>query len=403
MVRPECEMLLLRGEMKRFVLGGSSLTVLATLAPVTGGARSSPSPSGNGRAPPSVACVGRRKLTVDDGALKVATFNVLHSETDEGDVSLAERLPLIADAIVASGADCSAPKRSLQHRLRPKNEYPQKHGLVATSRCPAQRPHGERGRGASRVRTRTFRSPPTCKRRRQPARRSGGGDGQLPRAGSLRRRHRHLHALPDRAVAFRRNAAALVRGRGRASASTRSAARRHLRLAPGAVGAARKRRRVGRFVHDASRPRPHDLCRPRSNSCTPGGRRRRRVGARTTRLPDFLVGDFNSTPAVRGHAHRRGRRLLRHLPHRRWTRVREAGRAACSGGPRQRRGVLHEDGDAPPMYRTHRLRPRPSARGCSLRVPSSKLIGDVATKRADGRFLWPSDHYAFVSTVGCAR
>ncbi|MEY2467432.1 MAG: hypothetical protein QOF21_130, partial [Actinomycetota bacterium] len=41
----------------------------------------------------------------DDGVLKVASFNLLHSDLDEADMSLADRLPLEADTLVASGAD----------------------------------------------------------------------------------------------------------------------------------------------------------------------------------------------------------------------------------------------------------------------------------------------------------
>ena len=44
-------------------------------------------------------------VAIDDGELRVATFNVLHSETDEGDASLGARLPLLAGAIAGSGAD----------------------------------------------------------------------------------------------------------------------------------------------------------------------------------------------------------------------------------------------------------------------------------------------------------
>jgi endonuclease/exonuclease/phosphatase family metal-dependent hydrolase len=41
----------------------------------------------------------------DDGKLRVASFNLLHSQTAEGDETLEARVPLLADALVASGAD----------------------------------------------------------------------------------------------------------------------------------------------------------------------------------------------------------------------------------------------------------------------------------------------------------
>ena len=41
----------------------------------------------------------------DDGTLRVASFNLLHSQTAEGDATLEARVPLLADALIASGAD----------------------------------------------------------------------------------------------------------------------------------------------------------------------------------------------------------------------------------------------------------------------------------------------------------
>jgi|GEM_PF-2963101 len=68
----------------------------------------------------------------DDGVLRVAQYNVLHSETDDGDQSLAPRLPLLVDVMVASGADIVGLEEVTRNlELEPADEYPQKHGLVA--------------------------------------------------------------------------------------------------------------------------------------------------------------------------------------------------------------------------------------------------------------------------------
>lgn len=67
----------------------------------------------------------------DDNILRVATFNLLHSDTDDGDRSLGERLPLQAREIVTSGADVIGVQEATRNQgSDPANEYPQKHGLV---------------------------------------------------------------------------------------------------------------------------------------------------------------------------------------------------------------------------------------------------------------------------------
>ena len=69
----------------------------------------------------------------DDAAMRVATFNVLHSETDGGDASLGERLPLLADAIAGSGADVVGAQEVTRNvAFDPAAEAPQRHGLVAS-------------------------------------------------------------------------------------------------------------------------------------------------------------------------------------------------------------------------------------------------------------------------------
>ncbi|MBI2168695.1 MAG: endonuclease/exonuclease/phosphatase family protein [Actinobacteria bacterium] len=71
----------------------------------------------------------------DDGVLKVASFNVLHSDTQEGDLTLGARLELEADAIVTSGADVVGMQevtKNVDYDNGTNNaEFPQKHGTVA--------------------------------------------------------------------------------------------------------------------------------------------------------------------------------------------------------------------------------------------------------------------------------
>jgi hypothetical protein len=38
---------------------------------------------------------------------------------------------------------------------------------------------------------------------------------------------------------------------------------------------------------------------------------------------------------------------------------------------------------------------------CGLAVPNSDVIANTPTHQSDGRWIWPSDHYGFVSTVRC--
>ena len=68
----------------------------------------------------------------NDGVLKVSSFNVLHSDTDDGDLSLGDRLELEADDIVASGADVVGMQEVTRNAVfDPGGEYPQEHGTVA--------------------------------------------------------------------------------------------------------------------------------------------------------------------------------------------------------------------------------------------------------------------------------
>ena len=70
-------------------------------------------------------------VTADDGVLRVGTFNLLHSDTDEGDATLAARFPIEADAIAGANVDVIGVQEATRNNeFAPGDEYPQKHGLV---------------------------------------------------------------------------------------------------------------------------------------------------------------------------------------------------------------------------------------------------------------------------------
>lgn len=100
----------------RLLRVAAAVAVLATLAGsisaradeggVDDGVDTSPAQPGDGAPVCGVADPAQGVPTQsDDGTLRVASFNLLHSQTSEGDETLEERVPLLADALVASGAD----------------------------------------------------------------------------------------------------------------------------------------------------------------------------------------------------------------------------------------------------------------------------------------------------------
>jgi endonuclease/exonuclease/phosphatase family metal-dependent hydrolase len=69
----------------------------------------------------------------DRDAVQVGTFNVLHSQTDEGNETLGARLPLAARAIAGAGIDVIGLQEVTRNVNGPDadgNEVPQRHGLV---------------------------------------------------------------------------------------------------------------------------------------------------------------------------------------------------------------------------------------------------------------------------------
>ena len=118
-------------------------------------------------------------------------------------------------------------------------------------------------------------------------------------------------------------------------------------------------------------------------------------------VPDFLVGDFNSSPdsaALRTAAAGGFFDTYRIAG---GAECVKPGDGGCSGGPKNGEEVYTKTCTQPMGERIDYVLAR-APRGCSLRTPSSRRIADGATRRSDGRFIWPSDHYAFVSTAGCA-
>lgn len=69
---------------------------------------------------------------VDDGVLKVATYNVLHSLEVDADKTLGARLELAADALHAAGTDVVGAQEVVKNPpADTQGEFPQKHGRVA--------------------------------------------------------------------------------------------------------------------------------------------------------------------------------------------------------------------------------------------------------------------------------
>lgn len=394
--------------MRRFVLGTLALAVLAALLPTraadalltfTVGTQMT-----DGVPLCGVAQTPGRVLPPDDGVLKISTFNVLHSETDEGDLSMAERLPLIADAIVASGADIVGAQEVAQNVVfDAKQEYPQKHGLVAQ-------------RIATLLHARTGESWSWCFSRSNPHvpltpdLNVGGGNplddqaaamGNFPESGDFAEGLAIFSRYPIAKSRFRRmlprsyEAAACVSANPlcapTAAFDSRQVLWARVHTPRGSVDLF-----TTHLAHGITALSP----------VTQQLQVRQAVAvakkwAAVDALPDFLVGDFNSGPdsaTIRTAAaggfvdtYRVGG----------GPECRAAGAVSCSGGPNDGEEVYSKTNTRPMRGRIDFVLAR-APRGCALRVPDSRRMADIPTRRADGRFIWPSDHYAFVSTVACA-
>ena len=89
-------------------------------------ARSAPTAADGAPLCGTAAPLGSVKFAGRTQKVKVATFNVLHSETDEGDATLGARLPLAAENIVAADVDVVGMQEvTFNETFDAASEYPQ--------------------------------------------------------------------------------------------------------------------------------------------------------------------------------------------------------------------------------------------------------------------------------------
>ncbi len=342
--------------------------------------------------------------TADDGVLRVATFNLLHSETDDGDVSLGERLPLQADAIVASGADVVGAQEVTRNVVfDPAAESPQRHGLVAQ-------------RLASAVAARTGEPWSWCWSLSNPHvpltpdLDVGGGNpldhaaasfGNLPDPGDFSEGLAVLSRFPIEQSRFRRLLPRSYEAVGcveldpfcafTAVFDARQVLWARVTTPTGGldVFSTHLAHTLGGLSDTSRLLQAHQAV-----AIT-------REWATADPHPDVLLGDFNSRPGsetmrvftdagfVDGYLAGGGEECT------------APGDPGCSGGPPGGGAVWTEGPDRPMASRIDHalLRPPP---GCDLSVPDAERIADVASPTGDGRYLWPSDHHGFVVQATCA-
>ena len=373
-----------------------------TAGPATAGIAPTPldgTPTCGAVAPPASAIP-----LADDGVLKVATFNLLHSDTDEGDQTLGARLPLVADAIAASGSDIvGAQEVTRNTEFRAGDEYPQRHGLVVR-------------RLAEMVAARTGQTWRWCFSTSNPHVPltpdvfKGGGNpldslaamfGNTPDPGGFSEGLAVLTRFPIDESRFHRLAPRSYEAlaclnfdpfcRLDAAFDARQVLWARIHTPAG---------RVDMFTTHLA----HHIG---GLSDTTKLLQARQVLAITEQwakpdaLPDVLVGDFNSGPksdvykAIVKDAHFRDTYRVAG-----GAECDAAGAPGCSGNPAAGSESFTSTDTRPMKQRIDYVFARKSAH-CAANAPNSDRIGDEPALQSDGRYLWPSDHYGFVSTLAC--
>ncbi|HUR79060.1 MAG TPA: endonuclease/exonuclease/phosphatase family protein [Acidimicrobiales bacterium] len=342
----------------------------------------------------------------DDGAFTVADYNVLHSDTDEGDKSLGERMPLLADALADTSADVIGLEEVAMNLVYdPKNEYPQKHGLVVA-------------RLAALLTQRTGETWSWCFSRSNPHVpltpdvQEGGGNplddqaaakGNFPEQSDFSEGLAIVSRYPITRARFRRDLPRSYEAvacpnldpfcRLDATFDARQVLYARVRTPQGALDM---------FVTHLA------------HGITPLSTTTKQLQARQTMalvhkwsnpndaLPDVLVGDFNSKPSSAALRTTAAGGLVDTYAVSGAPECQAAGGPGCSGNPYTGEETYTKTPTRHMSTRIDFILARPP-QGCALRVPMSRMIGDRPIKRVDGRYVWPSDHNGFVSQIACAR
>ena len=340
----------------------------------------------------------------DDGVLRVATFNVLHSLTDDGDVSLGERIPLLADELAGSGADIVGAQEVTRNVTYDATaEAPQKHGLVAP-------------RLAAAIAARTGVSWQWCWSLSNPHvpltpdLAPGGGNpldtqaaamGNFPDPGDFSEGLAILTRFELGANRFRRLPPRSFEAPGCTSGDpfcpfdalfdSRQVLWARVVTPDGGVDM---------FTTHLA----HTLTALSDTTRLLQVREALAITAEWSaddELPDFLVGDFNSTPDSAVMAATEDAGFVDTYGASGAPDCDDPGDLGCSGGPTDGKEVFSATPDRAMSERIDYVLARPPA-GCTLEVTDSRVLGAESTPRTDGRFMWPSDHLGFVSATACS-
>ncbi|MGH9274307.1 MAG: endonuclease/exonuclease/phosphatase family protein, partial [Acidimicrobiales bacterium] len=350
------------------------------------------------------APTGSAAPVTDDGVLRVASFNVLHSETDDGDVSLGDRLPLLAAAIADGGADIVGAQEVTRNLgFDPADEAPQRHGLVAQrlAAAIADRTGQPWGWCWSLSNPHVPLSPDVGPGGGNPIDAIAAENGNLPDPGDFSEGLAILTRFPIEASAFRRLTPRSYEAVG------------CLDLDPFCpLDALFDSRQVlwarvaspGGGVDMFTTHLAHTLT---SLSDTTRALQVQQAiditaeWATSDSVPDFLVGDFNSTPDSGVVASAIGAGFVDTYGASGGPDCTQPGATGCSGGPPSGADVFTAAAERPMSERIDYVFARPPST-CALAVPASDLLGAEPSRLPDGRWLWPSDHLGFVSAVSCA-
>lgn len=340
----------------------------------------------------------------DDGVLRVATFNVLHSETDDGDVSLGERLPLLAAAIADGGADIVGAQEVTRNiGFDPAAEAPQRHGRVAQrlAAAIADRTGQPWGWCWSLSNPHVPLSPDIGPGGGNPLDTAAAANGNAPDPGDFSEGLAILSRFPIDAASFRRLTPRSYEAVG------------CLDLDPFCpLGALFDSRQV-LWARVASPGGGVDLFNTHlAHTLTPLSDTTRQLQveqvlaitaewATADSVPDFLVGDFNSTPDSSVVAAVTAAGFVDTYRAAGGPDCTQPGAPACSAGPPSGAEVFTAAPERAMSERIDYVFARPPST-CALTVPASDLLGAEPFRRSDGRWLWPSDHLGFVSSTSCA-